>query len=263
MKPPQNIDAESPLIEMFDVAIAALQVADSVETEGVNWRVLPGTFWVVGGLFGSGKSDLLSTAAGLQRPTRGCVKFFGHETFTLKEEILVAHRRRIGLVFPHGGRLFNRLSIAENVALPLRYHENFTEAAAEDSVREILELMDLIPLARRLPSSLSVNWQQRAALARALILKPEILLLDKPLLGMDLRHQRWMLEFFSKLSEGCAFYGRKGITIVATADNLEPWKPFARQFAVLRNNRWHEIGGRAELEASSELLQNEVWADES
>ena len=245
---------------MVDAAIAPARLG-GVEVEGVNWRVFPRNFWVVAGLFGSGKSDFLATAGGLQRPARGCVKLFGHETFTLKEEILVEHRCRIGMVFAHGGRLFNRLTIAENVALPLRYHQNWTEMDAEESVREVLEITELIPYAHQFPSALSPNWQHRAALARALILKPEILLLDKPLTGMDFRHQRWTLDFLAKLSEGSAFPGGKSVTVIATADNIEPWKSVAKQFALLKNNRWQEIGGRAELESSSEALLHEVWTE--
>lgn len=258
----QKSSFENPLIEMIDAAIMPLQLTGNLETEAFNWRVFPENFWVIGGLFGSGKSDFLATAAGLQRPARGVVKLFGQETFTLKEEILLKQRRRIGLVFSNGGRLFNRLSIAENVALPLRYHQNWTETEAENSVREIMELTDLISFARKIPSALSLSWRQRAALARALILKPEILLLDRPLAGLDLRHQRWTLDFLAKLAEGSAFYGGKKLTILTTAENLEPWKDVARQFAILRNNQWQEIGGRAELEASGESLR-EVWADES
>ncbi len=261
MENSEKISAETPLIEMIDAAIAPLQGTRSLEVAGVHWRVQPKTFWVIAGVFGSGKSDFLATAAGLQRPADGCVKLFGNETFTLKEERLVEDRRRIGLVFSGSGRLFNRLTIAENVALPLRYRQNFTEKNAEESVREILELTDLISYAHRIPSTLAPNWQRRAALARALILKPEILLLDKPLLGTDFRHQGWWLDFLAKLSEGCDFYGGKPITIVATAEDFGPWKNVARQFALLKNNRWQEIGGRAELEASGEPLLHEVLTE--
>jgi ABC-type transporter Mla maintaining outer membrane lipid asymmetry ATPase subunit MlaF len=257
----EPISTDAPLIEMLDAAIAP-PLAGGIEVEGINWRVMPKDFWVVAGLFGSGKSDFLATAAGLQRPSRGVVKLFGHETFTLQEELLVENRRRIGLVFSSGGRLFNRLTVAENIALPLRYHENWTEEKAEDAVREILELTDLISFARRIPSTLSVNWQQRAALARALILKPEILLLDKPLHGMDARHQRWWLEFLKSLSDGSKFYGGKPITMIVTTENFEPWKDVGHKFALLKNNRWQEIGGRAELDASGEPMLREVWTED-
>ena len=247
---------------MVDAAIAPAQAGCAVEVESVNWRILPETFWVIGGVFGSGRSDLLATAAGLQRPARGLVKIFGHETFTLGEELLIEHRRRIGLVFSNGGRLFHRLTIAENIALPIRYHQNWTEAEAEQPVREILELTDLTAFATQIPGALSPSWQQRAALARALVLKPEILLLDKPLSGLDFRHQRWTLDFLSKLSEGCPYYGGKKITIVATADNLQAWRNVGEQFALLQENQWKELGGRTDLEANGEALRHEAWTDE-
>lgn len=257
---PFQSNAATPLIEMVNTAVAPPR-GGGVEVEGVNWRIFPENFWVVAGESGSGKSDFLATAGGLQRPLRGQVKLFGNETFTVSEAALVEQRRRIGIVFEGGGRLFNRMTVAGNVALPLRYHRNWTENEAEDSIREVLELLELIPLAQQVPGSLSANWQHRAALARALILKPEILLLDKPLEGLDFRHQRWTLDFLAKLSEGCAYYDGKPVTIVATTEDLPPWKKAARQFALLKNHRWQEIGGRAELEAGGAELLQENWTE--
>ena len=246
---------------MVDASISPAQSGRAAEVENVHWRIHPETFWVVGGVFGSGRSDLMATAAGLQRPARGVVKIFGDETCAIGEEMLVEHRRRIGLVFSNGGRLFNRLTIAENIALPIRYHRNWTEAEAEEPVRAILELTELLPFATQTPGMLSPNWQQRAALARALILQPEVLLLDKPLLGLDFRHQRWTLDFLSRLSAGGALYDGKKVTIVATTDNLQAWRAVGQQFALLKGKRWKELGGRAGLEASGALL-NDVWADD-
>ena len=261
METSRQPDITGPLIEMAEAAVAP-SLEGRVEVEGINWRVNAGDFWIIGGIFGAGKSDFLSTAAGLQRPAHGLVKLFGGETFTLNESNLIQHRRRIGMVFANGGRLFNRLTVAENVALPLRYHRNWTAVEAEASVRAVLEWTDLIPFAHKIPASLGSSWQFRAALARALILKPEILLLDQPIRGMDVRHQRWTLDFLAKLSEGSAYYEGKPVTIVATTDNLEPWKDVARQFALLKNKRWQEIGGRAELAAGGEDLLQELWAED-
>ncbi|MEO5804787.1 MAG: ATP-binding cassette domain-containing protein [Verrucomicrobiota bacterium] len=254
-------ELETPLIEMIDASIAPAQLHRVTELKEINWCVKPGNFWAIGGLHGSGKTDFMATAAGLQQPAAGVLKIFSQEISDLHEDELLKIRLRIGLVFAVGGRLFNRLTVAENVALPLRYHRNWKEEEAEESVREILELTDLIPYARQIPSALSRSWQQRAALARALVLKPEILLLDSPLLGLDLRQQKWWLDFLKNLSEGSAFYDGRPVTIVVTTDNFQPWKELARQFAILKNNRWHELGGRAELDASDESLQ-ELWAEE-
>ena len=89
-----------------------------------------------------------------------------------------------------------------------------------------------------------------------------ILLLDKPLAGMDFRDQRWTLDFLTKLAEGSAFYGGRKVTVIVSADNLQPWKTVAKQFAVLKNNQWHEIGVRAELEMGREPLLRGLWAEE-
>ena len=245
---------------MVEAAVAPTR-QNGAEVEGVNWRVFPENFWAIAGLFDSGNGDFLATAGGLQRPAKGRVKLFGYETFTIEEELLVEQRRRIGIVFANGGRLFNRLTVAQNVALPLRYHRNWTEMEAEDSVREILEFTGLIASAQKLPGALGSPLQHRAALARALILKPEILLLDKPLQGMDFRHQQWTLDFLTTLSEGSAYMGGRPVTIVATADNIEPWKKVARQFALLKSRQWTDIGGRLELEATGEELIQEDWTE--
>ena len=82
------------------------------------WTVAAGDYWVVGGLPGTGKSDLLATAAGLQRPLRGTHLLFGEDLARLDEPALIQKRLRVGLVFENGGRLFNRLTVAENLALP-------------------------------------------------------------------------------------------------------------------------------------------------
>src|SRR6185503_1839481 len=109
-----------PILEMINVAVASAQSPVTPAVEGVDWRVSEGDYWVVAGLPGSGKSDLLATAAGLQRPLSGTHLLFGKEPTQSPESELLSERLRVGLVFENGGRLFNHLTVAENVALPLR-----------------------------------------------------------------------------------------------------------------------------------------------
>ena len=115
----QNI----PAIEMRGVNVAAMRDASFTVVEDVNWSVAPGEFWVIAGQEHSGKSDLLMLAAGLMMPADGSYKLFGNDTKDFGEAEL-AERLRVGFVF-QGGQLFNQLTIAENVALPLRYQKNF------------------------------------------------------------------------------------------------------------------------------------------
>src|ERR1700704_5857884 len=116
----QNI----PAIEMRGVNVAAMRDASFTVIEDVNWSVAAGEFWVVAGQEHAGKSDLIMLAAGLMLPAAGSCRLFGSETKEFGEAEL-AERLRVGLVF-QGGLLFTQLTIAENVALPLRYQKNLT-----------------------------------------------------------------------------------------------------------------------------------------
>ena len=155
-----------PVIELVNVSVGAGGRPVPAALEGINWRISAGDYWVVGGLPGSRKSDLLATMAGLYRPLSGTLKLFGSDVAELSEDDFMAARLRIGLVFESGGRLFNQLSVAENVALPLRYHRNLSKAAALGAVQEMLQAMDLEPWADTTPGALGSNWQKRVGLAR-------------------------------------------------------------------------------------------------
>jgi putative ABC transport system ATP-binding protein len=166
MSETQNI----PAIEMRGVNVAAMRDASFTVVEDVNWSVAMGEFWVIAGQEHSGRSDLLMLAAGLMSPAAGSYKLFGNDTRNFGEAEL-AERLRVGFVF-QGGQLFNQLTIAENVALPLQYQKNLASAEALPTARSLLELMELTPLADVTPPNVAANWRQRAALARALILRP-------------------------------------------------------------------------------------------
>jgi len=171
------------LIEMDNVTVAAGDVSERAAVVDVNWRVAAGEYWIVGAPPGSGKSRLLATAAGLLRPFAGDCRLFGREIERLSEEEMLVLRLRVGLVFEDGGRLFNHLTVAQNLALPVSYHRNCPSREAEDQIAAVLETLELFPLAQHTPGRLNRSARQRAALARAIVLKPEVLLLDNPLRG--------------------------------------------------------------------------------
>jgi ABC-type transporter Mla maintaining outer membrane lipid asymmetry ATPase subunit MlaF len=250
----QNI----PIIEMRGVNVAAMRDASFTVVEDVNWSVAAGEFWVVAGQEHSGKSDLLMLAAGLMSPAAGSYKLFGNDTRNFGETA-PAGRLRMGFVF-QGGQLFNQLTIAENVALPLRYQKNLTPTEAAREAWSLLEWMELTPLADVTPPNVAANWRQRAALARALILRPELLLLDNPQAGLHARHLQWWLRFLDQLWRGHQWLGVRALTIVVTADDLRPWKNELRKFALLRDKKLLSLGGWTEVEASSDLVVKELLA---
>ena len=227
-------------LEMRAASIGTLRDSSLTVVENVNWSVSPGEFWVVAGQQQSGKSDLLMTAAGLLLPARGSCRLFGCETGSFGEAQL-AERLRVGFVFA-GGKLFNQLTVAENVALPLRYQKNLPDDTAARAVEELLAIMELTPFAGSASSQLAASWRQRAALARALILKPELLLLDQPLGGLGTRHRQWLLSFLEQLQRGHEWFGGRPLTIVASTDDLPAWRHGQRKFAVLHEGGFSVLG---------------------
>jgi ABC-type transporter Mla maintaining outer membrane lipid asymmetry ATPase subunit MlaF len=251
-----------PVIELVNVSVAAGGRPDSASLEGINWRISTGDYWVIGGLPGSGKSDLLATLAGLYRPLGGTLKLFGNDVAALSEDDFGAARLRIGLVFEGGGRLFNQLSVAENVALPLRYHRSQTGVEPSERVKAILDATGLTPWAENMAGRINLAWRQRVALARALAMSPEVLLLDNPLGGPGLQEARWWRDFLAQLSGGHELLRGRPATLVIACHDLRPWADQGKQFALLKQKRWLPVGGRADLTCGDEPLLHELLATE-
>jgi len=148
--------------------------------------------------------------------------------------------------------------VAENIALPLRYHHNLSRVGAAAAVSELLEGTELAPWAESTPGALRRSWQKRAGLARALALKPEVLLVDNPLTGLDPRHVNWWLGFLDQLSKGHSLMQGRPVTLVVTTDDFRPWKGHARQFAILRNRGFVVLGAWAQLETASAEVMREL-----
>jgi len=258
---PVNAESSTPALEMCDASIGSLIDAELVVLEGVNWTVNVNDYWAIGGLQASGKSDFIATAAGIMRPLRGTFKVFGQELGAGFEHELMPTRLRLGLVFD-GGRLLNHLTIAENVALPIRYHRNLTLGEAEARTQTLLEFTGLSEWAERRPGALRRNRQQRVGLARALALNPEVLLLDNPLGGLDPRDSTWWLEVIDQLSAGHPIMDHRPLTLVVTGDNLRAWRDRARQFAILKNREFIILGSRSDLTAHTDPLVRDLLRSE-
>lgn len=250
-----------PVIELCDVAVEPADGADKPALRGLNWRVAVGDFWAVGGLAGSGKTALLETAAGLRAPAGGAVRLWGEEVAALSGKAQVAVRRKIGFVYGDGGRLLSHLTVAQNLALPLCYHRNCPGEAVATEVEELLAAFALTGIAHRLPGQVNPAFQQRAALARAMALAPEVLLLDNPFAALNTGHMRWWLDFLTRPAGEAKAPGAPPATVVVVCDDLRPWLPAARQFALLQDGGWQVLGGREELTAARGPLLRELLAE--
>ncbi len=249
---PEPSQPSVPAIQMEGVVVGSLRDQRAVVAEEINWTVHPGEFWVIAGLQGSGKADFLMMTGGLMGPLGGSYRFFG-EPMPIFEGARLQHRLRLGLVF-ESGQLFNQLTVRENVALPLCYHRNLSQADAVGAAGAMLDLLGLTALAETTPGALGGNWLKRAGLARALMLRPELLLLANPLAGLDLRHGQWWLEFLGKLSCGHPLYGGRPITLALTTSDIRPWTGLGCRFAVLKDGRLSVIGPEAEFNGETRYL---------
>ena len=122
----------------------------------------------------------------------------------------------------------------------------------------MLELTELSPWADSTPGALARNWRKRAGLARALILRPDVLLLDNPIAGLDSRQRGWWLNFLGELSKGCELTGGKPMTLVVTTNGFSPWRNLGRQFAVLKDKRLIVLGGWEQVAAADDELVREL-----
>jgi phospholipid/cholesterol/gamma-HCH transport system ATP-binding protein len=141
------------------------------------------TVVIVGGS-GTGKSVTLKHIIGLLRPDRGRVIVDGHDVTAMDERELNQFRRRFGMAFQEGA-LFDSMSVYENIAFPLRRHTKMKEAEIRERVEECLEDVHLHGVEKKRPSELSGGMRRRVGFARAISLKPEILLFDEPTTGLD------------------------------------------------------------------------------
>jgi phospholipid/cholesterol/gamma-HCH transport system ATP-binding protein len=181
--------------------------------KSINVSVPRGKTSVILGGSGCGKSTLLKHLIGLLRPTRGKISINGRDIAVMEEEELNEVRKKMGVLF-QGAALLNSMTVAENVALPIREHTGLNESTIMIMVRMKLDLVGLSGFEKFYPSQLSGGMKKRAGLARAIALDPELLFFDEPSAGLDPVTAAGLDDLILKLRN--VF----GITIVAVTHEL-------------------------------------------
>ncbi|MFK0290927.1 ABC transporter ATP-binding protein [Streptomyces sp. NPDC090442] len=191
-----------------------------------------GSFFALLGASGCGKTTTLRMIAGLEEPTTGTVELSGADVTALPP-----YKRQVNTVFQNYA-LFPHLDIYENVAFGLRRRGI---KSVKKQVEEMLDLVQLGPMARRRPQQLSGGQQQRVAVARALINHPQVLLLDEPLGALDLKLRRQMQLELKRIQT------EVGITFVHVTHDQEEAMTMADTVAVMNGGRVEQLGAPAEL----------------
>jgi cell division transport system ATP-binding protein len=196
----------------------------------LTFSIEPNSFQFLTGPSGAGKTTLLRLMLMSVAPTRGLMSLFGQEVGRISKPTLTSLRRRMGVVF-QDFRLLDHLTTYENVALPLRV-QGRDEASYRSEVIELLRWVGLGERMYALPPVLSGGEKQRAAIARALIMRPELLLADEPTGNVDPSLARRLLRLFIELN-------RLGTSVVIATHDLTLMDQIDARRLVLGEGRLH------------------------
>lgn len=211
-----------------------------------NLTLRRGENLVVLGKSGSGKSVLIKCIIGLIRPEHGSIKVLGENILTLGHLELDEIRVKVGFLF-QSNALYDSMTVRENLQFPLRRHSfQLTDAEEEKLVMEALENVGLAHTVDMMPVELSGGMRKRIALARTLILKPEIILYDEPTTGLD---PITSLEIISLIQEIRKKFGTSSIVIT---HDMRCVKLVADRIAMLIDGKCHAVGTFAELAGSGD-----------
>lgn len=234
--------AERPVIELVGVH---KRFGDKHVLRGVDLAIYPHRITALIGRSGSGKSVLARHIMGLVKPDRGKILVFGRDIVTMSERELEEVRTHFGLVFQHAA-LLDWLSVEDNIAFPLVERRKESTHAIHTRVHEILDGLELTGLRRRMPGELSVGERKRVGLARALVMRPDILIYDEPTTGQDPVRSHQIDDMIVHAQE------RFGVTTIVISHDMLSTFRIAHMIAMLHDGKIVACGTPAELRASAD-----------
>lgn len=217
---PDNTD---PIIRLVDVckAFGKLTVLDHVSLD-----IMPGKTTVILGPSGTGKSVLLKHIVGLLKPDSGQVWFKGQRIDQMDSIQLVKPRQQFGFLFQMGA-LFDSMNVEDNICFPLVEHTQMPKAQQRERCKQVLRVVGLEGVEKKMPIDLSGGQKKRVALARAIVLEPKVVLYDEPTTGLDPIRSDLINELILSLGK------RLGITSIVVTHDMTSAKKIADRMIML------------------------------
>ncbi|KAI5913522.1 ABC transporter ATP-binding protein [Thauera sp. 2A1] len=225
--------SDGPVVALHDIVT---RFDSNLVHDGLTLEIQAGEIVALVGGSGSGKTTLLRHIIGLTRPAAGTVRLFGEGLRDGSVHERIARQRRFGVLFQQGA-LFSALTVGENIAFPLKELGVATHAELRDLVALKLAMVEMEPgHASLMPAELSGGMVKRAALARALALEPELLLLDEPTAGLDPDRSAAFVRLIRSL------HHELGLTVVLVTHDVDTLAALATRIAVLAERRIVSFG---------------------
>lgn len=247
---PSVTTLEAPVI---DVSHVVTRFGPAVVHEDISLSIRRGEIFAIAGGNGCGKTTLLREIIGLIAPSAGTIRLFGIDSRRLEAGDGHPIHRRFGVMFQHGA-LFSSFTLAENVAVPLREHTTLSAELIRDIVAAKIAMVGLPPdSAVKYPNELSGGMRRRAALARAIVMDPELLFLDEPTAGLDPIIAAGFDDLVLSLKS------LLGLTVVMVTHDLDSLWRIANRVAVLGRGKVLGIGTMQELSRSDDPVIREYF----
>ncbi len=211
---------------------------------GLDIKARRGRITAIMGPSGTGKTTLLRLITGQITPRQGSVTVFGQDVSSLPQRELYGLRRRMGMLFQNGA-LLTDLSVFENVAFPLREHAHLPESLVRQLVLTKLHAVGLRGAANLMPAELSGGMARRVALARAIVMDPELLIYDEPFVGLDPISMGVIVRLIRQMNDAL------GITSIVVSHDVDELGAIAHESYLLSQGKVVASGTPAELRASN------------
>lgn len=230
---------------MIKVESLSKSFADKDILVDLSLEIQDGEIIALLGESGTGKSVLLKNLMGLIKPDSGRVFIDGVDITQLREKDLLPIRKKIGYLFQEGA-LYDFMNVFDNIAFPLREHTKLSKKEIEKKVKDMLSLVSLEGVDRKLPSELSGGMKKRVALARSIIAHCKILFCDEPTSGLDPIRSRDISDLIKKVSN------TMGCTTIITSHDIRNAFRIADRALLLKNGRVAAFGKKEDFESSTD-----------